>query len=79
MLYSLLARAPWARHAKLAMVTPEGLAMPAHLPGLLAPLTNLSVETLADFSARGWLPPPQARGVAGRGARPFPRHGAQDR
>lgn len=27
--------------------------MPAHVPGLLAPLTNLSIESLADFSARG--------------------------
>lgn len=52
-LHSLLGAVPWAQHAKLVIPTPEGLAMPAYLPGLLAPLTNSSVESLADFSARG--------------------------
>lgn len=77
MLHSLLGAAAWAPHAKLVMVTPEGLAMPAHLPGLLAPLTNLTIESLADFSARGAPatgPGMQAAGSARRDSHEGGRH-----
>ena len=51
-LYSLLGQTPWRAHAKLVLLTPEGLGLPGFVGPLLAPLTNLSVLSLADFSAR---------------------------
>jgi hypothetical protein len=53
--YALLRRTHWRSHAKLVMVTPEGLPLTQPEAQLLPPLSSLSVQTLADFSAR--LPP----------------------
>lgn len=53
--YALLRRTPWRGHTKLVMVTPEGLPLTQPEAQLLPPLSRLSVQSLADFSAR--LPP----------------------
>lgn len=50
--YSLLRRTPWHRHAKLVMVTPEGLRLTQPESQLLPPLSGLSVQSMADFSRR---------------------------
>lgn len=50
---------PWRDHAKLVVVTAEGLRMPDWNADMLQPLLNLKVETLADFSSR--LPAQQVR------------------
>lgn len=52
MYFSLLRRTPWRHHAKLVVVTPEGLPLTQPESQLLPPLIRLSVQTLADFSRR---------------------------
>ena len=51
-LYPGLQATPWRRHIKLVVQTPEGLAMSDMVQVLLGSLTNMSTETLADFSSR---------------------------
>ena len=52
MYYSLLRRTPWRRHAKLVVVTPDGLPLTQPEAQLLPTLSTLSVQSLADFSRR---------------------------
>lgn len=52
MYYALLRRTPWRHHAKLVVVSPEGLPLTQPEAQLLPPLSRLSVQTLADFSRR---------------------------
>ena len=52
LLYSLLRRTPWRQHAKLVVVTPEGIALTGAEAALLPPLSGLSVQSMADASAR---------------------------
>ncbi len=50
---------PWRDHIKLVVQTPEGLRSFEPMQLLLETLTNISVETVADFSTRlppGYLP-----------------------
>ncbi|PSC75686.1 LRR repeats and ubiquitin-like domain-containing protein isoform A [Micractinium conductrix] len=54
-LHALLRRTPWRQRAKLVAVTPDGLALSPPLASLLPALSNLSVQSWADFSRR--LPP----------------------
>lgn len=63
MLCSGLDATPWRDHAKLVVVTPDGLALGASLATLLGALTNMSVQSWADFSAR--LPDEGAAGQQG--------------
>ena len=64
-LYPGLQATPWRRHIKLVVQTPEGLAMSDMVQVLLGSLTNMSTETLADFSSRL---PEGSGGVGGGGS-----------
>ncbi len=48
----MLRRTPWRQHAKLVVVTPDGLPLTQPESQLLPTLSKLSVQTLADFSRR---------------------------
>jgi hypothetical protein len=62
-LYGALKETPWAAHAKLVLMTPEGLAPPSFSFDLMRPLTGLEIETWADFTTR--LPSQKVGGWAG--------------
>ena len=47
-----LNNATWRPHAKVVLATGEGLRLPTMVQAVAQPLSNLSVETLADFSSR---------------------------
>lgn len=50
--YAMLRRTPWRQHAKLVVVTPDGLPLTQPESQLLPTLSKLSVQSLADFSRR---------------------------
>jgi RecB family exonuclease len=58
-LFGALNETPWAAHAKLVLMTAEGLAPPQFAYDLMRPLTPLSMETWADFTNR--LPSAEVR------------------
>ena len=63
-LYTALEQTTWgAQHAKLVVMTSDGLAAPALDYDILQPITPLAVETWADFSAR--LPHSRQVGLGG--------------
>ena len=64
-LLGVLRGTPWARHAKLVLMTAEGLSAPDWNYALLQPLSPLKVETWADFSAR--LPGAEPAAAGGGG------------
>ena len=51
----MMGRITWAGHSKIIIATPEQFALPNHLYTLLEPLSNMTVESLGDFSSR--IPP----------------------
>ncbi|KAL4439890.1 hypothetical protein ABPG75_002891 [Micractinium tetrahymenae] len=51
-LYGALRRTPWWPHAKLVVLTPDGLGMQPFDYELYQSLSNHTVETWADFSSR---------------------------
>lgn len=77
-LHGALRLTPWREHVKLVVVTPQGLAPTQPQAGLLPPLSNLSVQSMADFSRR--LPAAEQLGqqqetaTAGPGSSPPASH-----
>lgn len=61
----LMARITWAGHSKLIVATPEQFALPNHLYTLLEPLSNMTVESLGEFSSR--IPPGNPVVAGGQG------------
>ena len=57
-MYSALQSTPWARHAKLVLLTRHGRPINAMNADLWQPISNLSLQSWADFSSR--LPEGQA-------------------
>lgn len=51
-LYGALNESSWREHAKLVLMTPEGLASPEFARDVTQPLSELQVETWAEFSSR---------------------------
>jgi hypothetical protein len=51
----MMGRIKWAGYSKLIIATPEQFALPNHLYTLLEPLSNMTVESLGEFSSR--IPP----------------------
>lgn len=57
--YSALKETAWEQHAKVVLMTGGGLPISAMNLALWQPLSNMSVDSMADFSVR--LPDKQAR------------------
>lgn len=51
-LYGALAESSWRDHAKVVLMTAQGLAAPGFARDVMQPLSGLAVETWAEFSSR---------------------------
>lgn len=73
-MHSALQETPWADHARLVIMTGEGLAVSSMALGLWQPLSKMRVDSWAEFSVR--LPDGQASGQ-GSGGPSLGRQGSQ--
>lgn len=59
LLFGALKETPWAAHAKVVLMTPEGLGAPGFATDAMQPLSELAVETWAELGSR--LPSAEVR------------------